>query len=275
MAAFALVLSCTESRVPPDEVRIVGTDYRFAVGDAVRAGLVGITFANDGEDFHMLAIRRLADGKTFRDLDLALGNDDASDDESVFAAGPGVDGVPSVLTPRAATRTYASLSPGTYGLVCYFPASDGVPHFKKGMLASLVVLGRSGESPSPPDVDGEIATTASRLTVPDLSSGEGTFRYVNRDPAAAHGLTFVRLHDGKALGDFVTWLDAYFQGIATFAQRPVDIWGGLEAVRGTAYVTLDLPPGRYLALDTESAGAEGREFFRDEYGALRAEFTVR
>lgn len=275
MAAFALVVSCSGGDVRPDAVRITGIDYRFVIDNAVRAGLARITFANDGADFHMLAIRRLAGGKTFRDLDLALGNDDPADDETPFAPGDTVDGAPSVLTPGASTRTYASLSPGTYGLVCYFPAADGVPHYQKGMLASLVVLGRSGDAPSPPDADGEIATTAAKLTLPDLSPGKGTFRYVNRDGAASHGLTFVRLHDGKALADFVTWLDGYFQGIASFDDRPADIWGGLEAVRTSAYLTLDLPPGRYLALDTESAGAEGREFFRDEYGGLRAEFTVR
>lgn len=178
-----------------------------------------------------------------------------------------------MLTPGAVTTTYADLRPGTYALVCYLPDVDGKPLYTRGMLASIAVL-PDKTAADPPEASGDITTTDTALTLPDLGDGEGTFRYVNNG-AKPHALTFMRLHDGKAYADLVTWLDAYFRGEARLDQRPVDVWGGLEAMTGTAYLKLDLPPGRYVAVDTATSDEQvGHEFFRDEYGGLRAEFTV-
>lgn len=270
--ALLLLTSCTEPRVAPDPVRIVALDGSFRVGAAVRTGWTRITFANEGRLFHMLGLRRLADGKTFQDLDLVLGNGTPDDDDTVFAEGR-VDGAPGVLTPGGTTTTYADLRAGTYALVCYFPDVDNKPFYTKGMLASLQVIG-DATAADPPESDGEITTDDATLRLPDLGDGDGTFRYVNTG-TSPHALTFVRLHDGRTYADFVAWLDGYFRGELALDQRPVDVLGGLEATAKEAYVDLALPPGRYLAVDTATPdGQAGHEFFRDDYGGLRAEFTV-
>lgn len=256
-------------------VTVKAVDHAYAVEGEVKAGLTRITFDNTGKDFHMLGMVKLKDGKTAADLLAALKTEDEKDDDAVLVdPDSSVDGNPSVLTPGARTTTYADLQAGTYGLVCFFPGKeDGQPHFLKGMVNVLnVATGPSGASA--PATTGSVTTTDTKLTAPDFSSGKGTYEYTNTGKET-HALAFVRLHDGKTFAEMSTWLDQYFEGKAKLDARPGDVWGGLEATAKKAYFELDLPPGRYVAIDSESKGGEeGKEFYRDEFGGLLVEFTV-
>lgn len=259
-------------------VKIDGIDYGYSVDGTVKSGLTKITFANAGQDFHMLEITKLKDGKTAADALAALKTDDEKDDATVFVDPEGsFDGKPSILTPGASTTTYANLESGSYALVCFFPAkTDGQPHFLKGMVNALTVTSETTTAPEP-QTTGEVTTDDKKLTVPDFSSGKGTFKYTNTG-TTSHALLFVKLHDGKTYEQFIAWADKYFAGGAKLDERPADVWGGLEATEKTAFFELDLPPGKYVVLDTESPegkeDTEGGEFFRDAQGGLRAEFTV-
>jgi hypothetical protein len=269
------------STTPPGEtnaVAIDAVDYGYTVSGAVKSGLTKITFANKGQDFHMLEVARLKDGKTVADLLNALKTDDEKDDATVIAdPEEQIDTRPNILTPGASNTTYTMLKPGTYGLVCFFPGKDdGQPHFLKGMVNGLTV-GAETTTMTDPATTGEVTTDDKKLTVPDLSSGKGTYKYTNTG-TTTHALLFVKLNDGKTFTDFVAWADKYFQGGAKLADRPGDVWGGVEATEKTGFFELSLPPGKYVVLDTESPEGkeetEGGEFFRDAQGGLRAEFTV-
>jgi hypothetical protein len=273
--------SSSSTTAPPVAVPAVSVDaidYGYSVSGTATAGVTKITFTNKGQDFHMMGVARLKDGKTVQDFLAALKTDDEADDAAVQAdPDETVDGLPSVLTPGASSTTYATLQTGTYALVCFFPGKDdGQPHFLKGMVNALTVTASTG-TPVEPAAQAEVTTTDTKLTVPDLTSGKGTYKYTNSG-TTTHSLIFVKLHDGKTFDEMVAWLDKYFQGQAKLDDRPGDVWGGVEATAKTAWFDLDLPPGKYLALDTESpdsAGdADGKEFFRDAQGGLRAEFTV-
>lgn len=259
-------------------VSIDAVDYGYSVSGSVKAGLTKITFSNTGQDFHMMEMARLKDGKTVADMLAVLKTDDENDDDSVLAdPDEQIDGRPSILTPGASTTTYATLKPGTYALVCFFPGKDdGQPHFLKGMVNGLTVAAET-TTMTDPATTGEVTTDDKKLTVPDLSSGKGTYKYTNTG-TTTHSLLFVKLADGKTYNDFVAWADKYFQGQAKLTDRPADVYGGLEATEKTGFFELNLPPGKYVALDTESPegkeDTEGGEFFRDAQGGLRAEFTV-
>lgn len=265
---------------PPTEnaITIKGIDYGFAIDGTPQQGLTKITFENTGTDFHMAAIARLNDGKTAADALTALQSEPEADDAEVLQSPDSyVDGNPSLLTPAARTTTYAELAAGKYAVICFLPAKeDGQPHFAKGMISELTVSAENTTAP-PPATVADIETDDEKLTLPDLSSGEGTYGYVNSGEED-HGLLFVKLADGATYEQFIEWSDAYFAGEASLDDRPGDVWGGVLLVTGgeDTYLTLDLPPGKYLALDTESAqdSGENEEFYRDEFGGLRAEFTV-
>lgn len=259
-------------------VAISGIDYGFSVTGTPKQGLTRITFENTGQDFHMAAIARLNDGKSAADALTALQSEDESDDAEVLQSPDTyLDGNPSLLTPGARTTTYAQLAAGKYAIICFLPAKDdGQPHFAKGMISELTVGTEDTTMPDPTST-GEIVTDDESLTVPDLSSGTGTYEYTN-DGEDDHGLLFVRLKDGETYESFIAWSDRYFRGEASIDDRPGDVWGGiLAAAPGEqTWVTVDLPPGSYLALDTEAEDddANEQEYYRDEYGGLRAEFTV-
>lgn len=259
-------------------VAINGIDYGYSVTGTPKQGLTKITFENTGQDFHMAAIARLNDGKSAADALTALQSEDEADDGEVLQSPDTyLDGNPSLLTPGTRTTTYAQLAAGKYAIICFLPAKgDGQPHFAKGMISELTVGTENTAMPDPTPA-GEIVTDDEDLTVPDFSSGKGTYEYTN-DGEDDHGLLFVKLEDGATYETFVAWSDQYFRGEASIDDRPGDVWGGILAAASgeTTWVTLDLPPGDYLALDTESEDddADEQEYFRDEYGGLRAEFTV-
>lgn len=276
--------ACSEkkkSEAPPAEVNAVtidGVDYGYSVSGTVKAGLTKITFANKGKDFHMLELTKLQPGKTAADALDALKTEDETDDAAVFVApDESFDGKPQPVTPDASTTTYARLETGAYALLCFFPSKDdGAPHYLKGMVNALTVTAETTAMPEPRTV-GEVTTSDTKLTAPDLSSGKGTYKYTNTG-TTTHALLFLKLDDGKTYDDFITWVNAYFGGQAKLDDRPAESWGGVEATEKTTFFELNLPPGRYAAIDTESPegkeDTEGGEFFRDAQGGLRVEFTV-
>jgi len=272
--------SGSTTSAPPAEVNAVkidGIDYGYNVSGTVKSGLAKITFANAGKDFHMMEMSKLKDGKTAADALAALTSDAEDDDKATFVdTDATIDGKPSILTPGASTTTYAKLEKGAYALICFFPTADGKSHFQKGMVNVLTVTDEA-TAMADPQTQGEVVTDDKKLTVPDFSSGKGTYKYTNNG-TGTHALLFVKLNDGKTYEDFITWADKYFTGQAKLEDRPGDTWGGLEATKKSAFLELDLPPGKYVVLDTESpedkADEEGGEYFRDAQGGLRAEFTV-
>jgi uncharacterized cupredoxin-like copper-binding protein len=273
--------SAAATTAPPAEVNAVkidALDYGYNVGGTVKSGLTKITFANTGKDFHMLEMAKLKDGKTAADALAALTSDAEADDKATFVDPEAtIDGKPSILTPGASTTSYAKLEKGAYALICFFPMPDGkTSHFQKGMVAALTVTDEE-TAMTEPATQGEVVTDDKKLTVPDFSSGKGTYKYTNNG-SGTHALLIVQLHDGKTYEDFITWADKYFTGQAKLADRPAETWGGIEATKKSAFLELNLPPGKYVVLDTESpedkAEEEGGEYFRDAQGGLRAEFTV-
>ena len=98
-------------------------------------------------------------------------------------------------------------------------------------------------------------------------SAAGTYRLTN-DGQSDHEMSVMRVDDGKALGDVVTYLQGGFQG-----EQPIAFTGGAGGIEPGAdgYVDLDLAPGTYLAMCFLPDEATGKRHV--ELGML-AQFTV-
>lgn len=120
--------SVTEADPNAAQVEVTATEYAFAY-DPPAAGRTTFTMVNEGEERHVLVLFRLADGFTMDDVMASEGDEgiDGPELESETAAA----GEEAVLT--------ADLEPGTYGMICYLPTTDGTPHLELGMTSEFTV----------------------------------------------------------------------------------------------------------------------------------------
>lgn len=259
-----------------NSVSISGVDYGYVLDkQSVKAGRTRIEFKNDGKDMHMLAMAQVKAGKTFDDAKKALESEDEADDATVFEDTEGPDGAPQILTAGEKTATFPELKAGTYALVCFFQTPDGKPHFIAGMLNQLTVESAAAEAQEV-DTTAEATLADGKITLPDLSSGKATLK-VSNTGAKSHDLTLVRVPEGKTFDEVLAWVDKYFQGQGKIAEAPGAFPGGMSVIPAgaTGYLELDLSPGKYYAICTESADEQSdapSEHFRN--GGEKVEFTV-
>ncbi len=118
---------------PVTEVKAI--DYGFEAPGSLSAGDHVLRFSNGGGEDHEMILIKLADGTSYDDA-LAWATENAdSDEEPDFMVGfwGGYAG------PSGRTDVAASLTPGTYALICFLPAADEEPHFLKGMSKEVTV----------------------------------------------------------------------------------------------------------------------------------------
>ena len=259
------------SPTPPVEnaVTITGVDYGYTLDKPdVDSGLAKLTFANGGQDAHMLAIGEIAAGKTITDVAAALKSEGEEDDKAAIPgfgspdAGP--FGTPHVLTPGSKTTAWVEFDkPGNYALVCFFPTADGKSHYEVGMINQLVV-NPTATTAAAPTPTAEATLAAGKLTIPDLSSGKAVIKVTNAGKKK-HDFTIVAPIPGKTLEDTTKVVDNYFQGKAKVAEIAGVFQGGIGAIKpGTSsFVEIDLKPGSYFVICTESdTDGDGKEHFR-------------
>ena len=256
-------------------VSVSGVDYGYVLDkQSVKAGRTRIEFKNDGKDIHMLALAKIKAGKTFDDVKKALESEDEKDDETVVEDSDGPPNAPQILTAGEKTVTYPVLDEGTYALVCFFFAAEQQkPHFAAGMLNQLTVTADKADDEEP-ETDGEVTLADGKITLPDLSKGKGTFK-VTASGKEDHDFTLVRIADGKTIDDMIAFVDKFFSDQAKLADMPGAIVGGSSAIKTgqSGFVELDLSPGKYYAICTESeSGEDGKEHFR--LNNEKVEFTV-
>ncbi len=119
------------TEVDPDaaQVAVSATDYAFAFDPAPAAGPTSFTMTNEGEERHVMLLFKLAEGATMDEVLESEGDEGIEGPE--FESRTAAAGEDAVLT--------ADLSPGDYGMICYIPNADGVPHLALGMVASFTV----------------------------------------------------------------------------------------------------------------------------------------
>jgi uncharacterized cupredoxin-like copper-binding protein len=219
----------------PNLVEFKAHDYQFDAPDSVPAGPTTIRLVNEGKELHHVALVRLEEGKTLKDLMGAFAAGGPPPAWAVDAGGP------SAAMPGATIEASLDLEPGRYAALCFVPSADGKPHLMKGMVRELKVGDATGPARALPPA--EIMMTLddySFTTDKPITAGRHTIRVVN-NAAQSHEMVIVKLQPGKSAEDF-----------ARFAEKPAGPPPGavLDGVAGMAkggmnQVTVDFQPGEY------------------------------
>jgi uncharacterized cupredoxin-like copper-binding protein len=231
------------SSQPPAATIVVSTsEYAFDVSSTtVAAGRVPITLHNNGAEPHQVMIARLHDGVTV-DRYLSAAHSDEGSASSLIDNAGGVN----IVDPGTTGTGYGDFAPGSYVLLCYIPAGDGVGHLHHGMVAELTVpaSGAAAAVPEPVSI-GDVVMQDFNFTLPPQGlAAPGTYRFVNNG-SQAHEFVVMRLDDGKTLGDALPYLQAGFKG-----DKPLTFEGGSGGVEPghTGFVDLSLTSGQYVAM---------------------------
>ncbi|MFB6097521.1 MAG: hypothetical protein ABEK84_00085 [Salinibacter sp.] len=248
-------------------------DYAFAAPDTIPSGWVTLRMPNEGKETHYMEIDRLPKGKTYDayrakrlELDslatlLLEGTIDTAEavkklrrstpdweEGGILDLGLDAGGV-GLVGPGRTARTTLYLAPGTYVMHCHMPTAEGEWHFALGMGRSIVVTEAGGDA-SPPTADVTMRYRSdSLITEGTFRRGEQTVAFHvdealgTEDGGARAGAHLARLSPDTDVEQVLAWVEEEsFQNPA-----PTEFLGGADEIPAgqTAYVSLDLKPGRY------------------------------
>lgn len=142
--AFGEVGEVATGECADSEITVTAVDYGFEGFPAdLPAGVLGIAFSNEGEEFHELVVLRRNDGveQSFEEI-LGLGEEEG---QSLVTEAGG-----TFAPPGRSSSALVELEPGEYAAVCFIPVgstpesegsegSEGPPHFTQGMIAEFSV----------------------------------------------------------------------------------------------------------------------------------------
>jgi uncharacterized cupredoxin-like copper-binding protein len=216
-------------------VTFTATDYAFDGPSEIPAGPTELRLVNQGKEPHHLVVIRLEEGRTFDSLLAALRKPELPPRWAHPIGGP------NGVSPSVEAEANLTLTPGNYGIVCFVPSTDGVPHLAKGMVHRLTVTPNERQAAEPPsDVTMELVDYDFKLSAP-LTAGRRTI-LVKNAAQQLHELVVVRLDSGKTIADMVKWELGGRKGAA-----PGRYVGGMSPIapgdQGEVIMTLE--PGSY------------------------------
>jgi len=125
--------AATEVDPAATRVDVTATEYAFDF-EATAAGPTSFVMTNEGEESHLMAISRLAEGAT---LEQALA---AEDPEAAGLLDESFTDLESdVANPGEEVVLTGDLEAGTYAMICYLPNEEGEPHLMLGMAKEFTV----------------------------------------------------------------------------------------------------------------------------------------
>jgi hypothetical protein len=205
---------------------------------ALRPGFVRVTMRNDGRGEHGIELIRLRRKLTTPELLTAFENEDVRGLEALG----GTVSVP----PGQRWEMTVRLGAGAYALID-FGENGGKANFERGMVQRFRVAGRPQAREAKPRTVGTLAMRdfAFDMRLPQPFNGRGTLAIPNRG-RAFHEVSLVRIQPGHTQSEVLRLIK---QG----AGSPPP-WASIHELLGvlgpkrTAYVRVDLAPGRYVAL---------------------------
>jgi hypothetical protein len=236
---------------PAGVVTVTATDFAFDAPAEVPAGLTTFRLVNRGPSLHHIQLIRLDSGKTVADFEAALKKGGPPPRWAVMAGGPNP---PEVGQTASAT---VPLEPGTYVMLCFIPAADGMPHVMKGMSKPITVTGPAPAGGAEPTADAVVTLKDYDFTLSKpLAAGKQTIRVDNAGPQP-HEVAVIRLKPGKTPEDFERW------GEKPVGEAPGTLHGGVSGIMpGThAFMELDLPAGDYALICFVPDGKDGKPHF--------------
>jgi hypothetical protein len=222
------------------QVTVSAREYELDVrgARALRPGFVHLTIRNDGRGEHGLELVRLRRTLTTPALLAAFEDEQSGALEALGGANSVPPGHRWAMTARLGAGDYALLDYGENG---------GKVNLERGMYARFRVAGPRQAGEARPRTVGTLAMRdfAFDVRFPRRFSGHGTVAIPNRG-RAFHEVSLVRIRRGHTQSE-VLRLIKEGQGSPPPWASIVELLGVLGPKR-TAYVRLDLPPGRYVAL---------------------------
>lgn len=268
-------LGCADGRPAGFRVMdVMAEDFEFTAPDSAASGWTTFRMHNQGSEAHLFTLLRLPDEVTYEEFQsLVVAPYDSV--WSLFVEGtidlPAVGerlepllpdwypartvqpGGVSLVSPGGTGRTTVKLTPGAHALFCYVLTPDGQFHALDGMVAPLTVY----EAPSnrrPPEADLTLTVSNLRLEgVGPASTGRQTIAVrLERDPEGAGAgeghqhLHLARLSEEATVSSLLEWMEEWI-GENPIVPAPVEFLGGAQHMSegNTAYVTVELDPGRY------------------------------
>jgi hypothetical protein len=251
-------------------VDIIAEDYALSAPDEIRSGWTTFRFRNEGQEPHFVLVSRLPEGITIDDYQTDLSaefvrawyavRDGELDQEQALArlfgslpewfGGLEFLGGPGLTGPGLASETTLNLGPGNYVLECYMKTEEGEFHYSEGMIRPIRVT-ETRSAAGPPDADIRITLSNFELDIQgDLTPGRRVFEVhiaENPEQGFGHNVHVARMSPATEASDVVQWMNAFdVNGFSS--PGPVTFIGGAQIMPAghTAYVTIDLEPGRYL-----------------------------
>jgi len=123
-----------------EQLEATGVNYEYeGLPDTVPAGVVAVTFSNEGDELHEIGVARIND-----DVTLPVEQVLALPEEQIFASLQ-LAGI-AFAAPGESETTFMRMEPGRYGAACFVPQGTthdtegtGPPHFTLGMFAEFTV----------------------------------------------------------------------------------------------------------------------------------------
>lgn len=295
VAVAACVMACPQGDAlanghravasPPAVVDVVAHDYTFEAPDTISTGWTRFRFRNAGRQAHFLLLYRLPDGKTQADVrrEVVPGFDavmralqDGKVDRKGGLAMLGkvipawffnvtYRGGPGLTAPGRVSETTVDLvQPGTYLMECYVKSPDGMFHSSMGMQKQFTVTAGSSVA-EPPDADITLSLSGAGIDMQGTATAGAHVVRVQFGAAPEGGFPYdvhlARLSADADLARLQRWMDWMNVG-GLHAPAPATFLGGAEqmAAGSTAYMTVDLQPGRYAWISEVDAERMTREF---------------
>ena len=195
----------TEEEAEAQTVEITGVDYAYSEAPTeIEAGLIELTFTNEGEVDHEAAFIEIGDTPLeeflpkFDPVFVGEGGGPIPAETENLA-------VPVENGPGESTTVTFTIDEGTYALMCSFDgdaeeqAAEGVPdeedeeeepvtaerlHYNRGM-AQVITVGPASGATELPEADGTI-TAADYDFVVDVEDGDTTINFENNGPDQIH-----------------------------------------------------------------------------------------
>ena len=250
-AAAAVLTACRSAPSGANVVTVTAADFAFNAPVEIPAGLTTFRLVNNGPSLHHLQLIKLEDGKTADDFVAAL-----------KAGGPpprwaSLAGGPNPPEPGSTTSATVALEPGSYAMICFVPAADGMPHVLKGMVHPFKVTGTAAAGAPEPKADlvVKLVDFDFQLSGP-LTAGRHTIRVENAG-SQPHEIAFVLLKPGKTPSDFTAW------GEKPEGPAPGSVHGGISGIMpgGHAFANVDLAPGNYALICFFPDATDGKPHF--------------
>lgn len=249
-AADEAMTSSAGASVTPNVVHVKAADFAFDMPDTIPAGLTTFHMMNAGPEFHHVTVIRFDDGHTMSDF-MARKEGDPIPDWAKFVGGP------NAAFPGGTNEATLNLDPGNYGLVCFIPSSDGVPHIAKGMSKALTVTANPDAPTTLPPADVTMTFSDYDFTLSQpLTAGHHVIRFENTSDQL-HEVWMAKLAPGKTMDDVMAFIQSMKGDVpVTTSSGVTDITKG-QSVQ----VSMDLEAGEYILLCFVPDKSDGQPHF--------------